>query len=207
MHIPTCQTQDLEILTFQQALGAHQWGLRPDEVALRAGLLCRLPVPPGDQGEKSLICIGINPSTAAPGDLDNLPSSRWSASPPGQVYDSFLMFNVYAQRATPAGGHGPGVQRGPLHRENMAAFRYVLEQVGAGYAPRHVWAAWGTIIEKRPTSGTASGTWWPSGGGVRGPVAVAGKCSQERPSPPPPSTCGKRRKCGPLHVVPYLDSL
>ena len=71
MHIPACQTQDLEILTFQQALVPTNEDYDRTKVALRAGLLCRLPVPPGDPGENPLICIGINPSTAAPGDLDN----------------------------------------------------------------------------------------------------------------------------------------
>ena len=33
-----------------------------------------------------------------------------------------------------------------LHRENMAAFEYVLQQAGENPA---VWAAWGNIIEKR----------------------------------------------------------
>ena len=36
-----------------------------------------------------------------------------------------------------------------LHRENMRAFEYILKNVGEGVSPS-VWAAWGTIIEKRP---------------------------------------------------------
>ena len=130
-----------------------------------------------------LICIGINPSTAAPGDLDNtLKSVERIAA--GNGYDSFLMFNVYAQRATRPEDMDQ-VCNAALHRENMAAFRYVLEQVGAGYAPA-VWAAWGTIIEKRPylrdcvrdmvAIGEAYGAQW----------LCAGKLLQERPSPPPP---------------------
>lgn len=35
-----------------------------------------------------------------------------------------------------------------LHRENMRAFEYILSNVGEGVSPA-VWAAWGTIIEKR----------------------------------------------------------
>lgn len=33
-----------------------------------------------------------------------------------------------------------------LHDENMKAFRWVLEQAGDSPA---IWAAWGTLIEKR----------------------------------------------------------
>ena len=53
----------------------------------------------GTRGEKPLICVGINPSTAAPDALDpTLQSAQRIALANG--YDSFLMFNVYAQRAT-----------------------------------------------------------------------------------------------------------
>ena len=93
MHIPACQTQDLEILTFQQALvptnedyDRTKWLYVPDYYADYRYLL-------GTRGENPLICIGINPSTAAPGDLDNtLKSVERIAA--GNGYDSFLMFNV-----------------------------------------------------------------------------------------------------------------
>ena len=53
----------------------------------------------GTRGERPLICVGVNPSTAAPGDLDpTLKSVERVALHNG--YDSFIMFNVYAQRAT-----------------------------------------------------------------------------------------------------------
>ena len=61
-------------------------------------------------------------------------------------FDSFIMFNVYAQRAT-----NPDdmelTYNSALHGENMAAFEYALSLDRTG-APA-VWAAWGTIIEKR----------------------------------------------------------
>ena len=53
----------------------------------------------GTRGENPLICIGINPSTARPGALDpTLKSVERIALRNG--FDSFIMFNVYAQRAT-----------------------------------------------------------------------------------------------------------
>jgi hypothetical protein len=62
----------------------------------------------------------------------------------GNGYDSFIMFNVYAQRATDPDAMEKSCNLS-LHRENMEAFRYVLS---ISKAPA-VWAAWGTIIEKR----------------------------------------------------------
>lgn len=114
------------------------------------------------------------------------------------------MFNVYAQRATRPEDMDQ-VCNAALHRENMAAFRYVLEQVGAGYAPA-VWAAWGTIIEKRPylrdcvrdmvAIGEAYGAQW----------LCAGKCSKKG-HPHHPLYLRKEEKVRPFAVVPYLDSL
>ena len=99
----------------------------------------------GTRGRHPLICIGVNPSTAVPGRLDNtLKSVERVARFNG--YDSFLMFNVYAQRATLPDDMDRELNP-LLHAENMKAFRYVLERAGASPA---VWAAWGAVIEKRP---------------------------------------------------------
>ena len=53
----------------------------------------------GTRGKNPLICIGINPSTARPDDLDNTLKSVERIAH-GNGFDSFIMFNVYAQRAT-----------------------------------------------------------------------------------------------------------
>ena len=90
-----------------------------------------------------MICIGINPSTAAPDALDpTLQSVNRIALSNG--YDSFLMFNVYAQRATRPDDMEKTMNP-LLHEENRKAFRYLLS-----LSPQPaVWAAWGNIIEKR----------------------------------------------------------
>lgn len=97
----------------------------------------------GTRGCNPLVCIGINPSTAAPDRLDpTLKSAERVAFSNG--YDSFLMFNVYAQRATCP----DDMEKTPtlsLHRENRAAFRYLLS---LSERPR-LWAAWGNLIDKR----------------------------------------------------------
>ena len=53
----------------------------------------------GRVGRHPLVCIGINPSTAQPGALDpTLKSVERLAAANG--FDSWIMFNVYPQRAT-----------------------------------------------------------------------------------------------------------
>ena len=97
----------------------------------------------GTRGEHPLICVGINPSTARPGALDpTLKSVERIAL--GNGFDSFIMFNVYAQRAT-SPDDMEWVLNDELHRENMRAFDYILS---LSERPT-VWAAWGTVIEKR----------------------------------------------------------
>ena len=99
----------------------------------------------GTRGEKPLICVGINPSTAVPDDLDNTLKSVERIAL-GNGYDSFIMFNVYAQRATDPDDMEMTYNCN-LHAENMKAFDYILSLDEQG-SPA-VWAAWGTIIEKR----------------------------------------------------------
>lgn len=146
MHIPNCPTCEADVLPFSDALAAslHPSADYPQEQWLY--------IPPfyseyryilGTRGKKPLICVGVNPSTAAPGALDNtLKSVERVAKFNG--YDSFVMFNVYAQRATRPNDMEQE-RNEQLHRENMAAFAYVL---ALSDAPA-IWAAWGTIIEQR----------------------------------------------------------
>jgi hypothetical protein len=97
----------------------------------------------GTRGEHPLICVGINPSTAAPDHLDpTLKSAERIARSNG--YDSFLMFNVYAQRATRP--DDMETKENPALRvENERAFAYLLS---LSQMPS-IWAAWGNLIEKR----------------------------------------------------------
>ena len=149
MHIPQGASQTVELLGFDEALAAsgrsggydaERWLYVPDFYTEYRYIL-------GTRGNDPLICIGINPSTAAPDDLDNtLKSVSRIAAANG--YDSWIMFNVYAQRATdPNDMDREKNER--LHRENMRAFAYILSGVKKPLRPA-VWAAWGTIIEKRP---------------------------------------------------------
>ena len=146
MHIPKGTTAQLELVSFQQALEAantpspdydiRKWLYAPNFYSEYRYIL-------GTRGSKPLICIGINPSTAQPGDLDNTLKSVERIAL-GNGFDSFIMFNVYAQRATDPDAMEKSCNL-QLHKENLEAFRYVLS---ISKAPA-VWAAWGTIIEKR----------------------------------------------------------
>ena len=98
----------------------------------------------GTRGKNPLICIGINPSTARPDHLDpTLQSVERIALNNG--YDSFMMLNLCAQRATDPNDmtfRYPAI----LREGNAEAFAFAL---GLSAHPV-VWAAWGTMIEKRP---------------------------------------------------------
>ncbi len=146
MHIPNGPTAALELVTFQDALAVadtpnpsydiKKWLYAPNFYSEYRYIL-------GTRGRRPLICVGVNPSTAEPDNLDNTLKSVERIAL-GNGFDSFLMFNVYAQRAT-----DPNAMEKTcnplLHRENLEAFRYVLS------ISRHpaVWAAWGAVIEKR----------------------------------------------------------
>ena len=171
MHIPSSPTAALTLERFAPALEAallpspdydvSRWLYVPNRYSEYRYIL-------GTRGEKPLICMGINPSTAAPDALDpTLQSVQRIALSNG--YDSFLMFNVYAQRATRPDDMERALNP-ELHAENRKAFRYLLS---LSPAPA-VWCAWGNVIEKRGylarcvgdflADGQAVGAQWYSAG-------------------------------------------
>lgn len=202
-HIPNGTTAELTLLTFADALRAantpspdydiEKWLYAPNFYSEYRYLL-------GTRGENPLICIGINPSTAEPDRLDNTLKSvaRIAA---GNGYDSFLMFNAYAQRATDPDAM-ERVCNPALHRENLEAFRYALSR-----SPHPaVWAAWGAIIEKRDylplcvrdflAEGEAAGARWYR----------AGRLSKKG-HPHHPLYLRSDEKLVPFDVAAYLDAL
>ena len=203
MHIPQGTTAELELVTFREALEAantpnpyydiNEWLYAPNFYSEYRYIL-------GTRGKNPLICIGINPSTAQPGDLDNtLKSVNRIALHNG--FDSFIMFNVYAQRATDPDAVEKTCNL-QLHKENLEAFRYVLS---ISQKPA-VWAAWGTIIEKRNylpqclmdmiRVGEEYGAQW----------YCAGKCSKKG-HPHHPLYLRKDEKIRPFDVVAYLKTI
>ena len=98
----------------------------------------------GTVGNNPLITIGINPSTAAPETMDNTMNPVEKIAM-GNGLDSFIMFNVYAQRATDPNQMNKEINP-MLHKENMQAFQWILEN--SGKKPI-IWAAWGKNKERR----------------------------------------------------------
>ena len=203
MHIPSGTTAEMELVTFAEALKAantpspyydiDEWLYAPNFYSEYRYIL-------GTRGKNPLICIGINPSTAQPGDLDNtLKSVQRIAHANG--FDSFIMFNVYAQRATDPDAMEKACNWA-LHKENLEAFRYVLS---IGENPT-VWAAWGTIIEKRDylkdclkdmiAAGEEYGARW----------VCAGKCSKKG-HPHHPLYLRKDECIRPFPVAEYLETI
>ena len=148
MHIPQGDTAAMVILSFEEAAerstsedyDRDKWLYVPDFYTEYRYVL-------GTRGEYPVICAGINPSTAEPDNLDpTLKSvSRIAAA---NAFDSWMMFNVYAQRATRP--DDMDTERNELlHHENMEAFRTLLQLAACSGRKPIVWAAWGAIIEKR----------------------------------------------------------
>ena len=203
MHIPKGNTTELELLTFQDALKAantpspdydiEKWLYAPNFYSEYRYIL-------GTRGKNPLICIGINPSTAEPDNLDNTLKSVERIAL-GNGFDSFIMFNVYAQRAT-----DPDTMEKKcnlrLHKENLEAFRYVLS---ISERPA-VWAAWGAIIEKRDylagcvrdmvTVGQEYGAGWYCAGAIT-----------KKGHPHHPLYLRKDEKIRPFDVKTYLETL
>ena len=149
MHIPSGSSATVELTGFDQALelsgmrgdyDSEKWLYVPDYYTEYRYIL-------GVRGRDPLICIGVNPSTAEPENLDNtLKSVERIANFNG--YQGWTMFNVYAQRATRPDYMDRELNE-TLHRENMRAFEYILKSAAdCGVSPA-IWAAWGAVIEKR----------------------------------------------------------
>ena len=203
MHIPKGTTAELELVTFEEALKAAnipsedydiaRWIYAPNFYSEYRYIL-------GTRGKNPLICIGINPSTAQPGDLDNTLKSVERIAL-GNGFDSFIMFNVYAQRATDPDAMEKVCNK-TLHQQNMAAFRYVLS---ISEKPT-VWAAWGTIIEKRDYLSQCLLDMTAIGQEYGATWVCAGKCSKKG-HPHHPLYLRKDEVVRPFDVESYLQSL
>ena len=203
MHIPSVTTDKIELLTFREALDAantpsdaydiEKWLYAPPFYSEYRYIL-------GTRGKNPLICIGINPSTAAPDDLDNTLKSVQRIAL-GNGFDSFIMFNVYAQRATSPDDMEKNCNAA-LHRENLEAFRYVLS---ISEQPV-VWAAWGAIIEKRGYLATCVRDMLEAGREFGASWVCAGAITKKG-HPHHPLYLRKDEKIKPFDVAHYLETM
>ena len=95
----------------------------------------------GESGENPLVCIGVNPSTAKPENLDNT-LIQVKARALALGYDSWIMINLYPQRATDPDDIHKNLNH-KIHRQNL---KEIKKYLSGSY---DIWAAWGTLIEKR----------------------------------------------------------
>ncbi len=203
MHIPGSATECLTLIPFAQALedankpnsqyDVTRWLYAPN-------FYCDYRYILGTRGRRPLICIGINPSTAQPGDLDNTLKSVERIAL-GNGFDSFIMFNVYAQRATDPDTMERSCNQ-QLHKENLEAFRYVLS---LSSRPA-VWAAWGTIIEKRSYLPACLRDMLRAGEDYGASWYCAGKVSKKG-HPHHPLYLRKDEKLKAFDVTAYLEKL
>ena len=129
----------------------------------------------GRVGRHPLVCIGINPSTAQPGALDpTLKSVERLANANG--FDSWIMFNVYPQRATDPNDMDRVPDRA-LCDENLRWLRAVLAETEPT-----MWAAWGTLIAGLPARTDAG-----DGGPDKRAGHPVGHLWQAEQKGPPPS--------------------
>lgn len=97
----------------------------------------------GITGKKTVICFGINPSTAEPNKLDPT-LKRVEKIALNNGFDSWVMFNVYPVRSTDFEKLSDS-NNVEIHNENIRIInKFIAERDNIT-----VWVAWGEKIEKR----------------------------------------------------------
>jgi hypothetical protein len=98
--------------------------------------------------EKSIICIGINPSTATPDKPDATIRNVIKLTKVND-YDNFYMMNLYPQRARDIKLMDKEIDINK-HNCNMYWFKALIETYTALYHKGiDIWCAWGNLIETR----------------------------------------------------------
>lgn len=103
--------------------------------------LCRYSL--GYCSRSPLLCIGVNPSTASPENLDPTIQSVARIAQKNS-YDGWIMINLYPQRSTNPDKMHQQLDN-TIHQQNLHIIKSILDN----YAISDIWAAWGTLITKR----------------------------------------------------------
>ncbi len=97
----------------------------------------------GKKTSNTIACIGINPSTASPNDLDNtLKSVKRIAAFNG--YDGWVMYNLYPQRST-----DPSLLDKEVNHHLRLKNSYAIKQSILELKIDTIWLAFGNLIESR----------------------------------------------------------
>jgi len=97
----------------------------------------------GKPGQKTLICLGVNPSLAKPEQYDGTVSSVERIAQ-HNGYDGWIMLNLYPQRSADPKLLHQDLQH-PYHQENLEIIENLFEENDP-----IIWAAWGNLIDSRP---------------------------------------------------------
>ena len=94
--------------------------------------------------QKALVCIGINPSTATPEQLDTTLNRVRKYAKKSEKYGAWYMLNVYPQRATNPNDMDKECNK-DIHVENLQHIENLLKTLPSA----DIWCAWGSNINKR----------------------------------------------------------
>jgi len=97
----------------------------------------------GKKGDKTLVCLGVNPSQARPNQYDGTVASVERIAHFNQ-FDSWIMINLYPQRATEPFLLHQKIEK-EFHEQNLEFIENLFEDKDPV-----IWAAWGNLIDSRP---------------------------------------------------------
>ena len=97
----------------------------------------------GEKSQNMVACIGINPSTAIPNDLDNTLKTVKRISEYNK-FDGWIMYNVYPQRATNPDNLSDEIDHN-IRLKNIGIITKSIKHLGIDT----VWLAYGDLIETR----------------------------------------------------------
>lgn len=92
---------------------------------------------------KTVLCFGINPSTACPECLDNTVRKVVTIAN-NNGYENWIMLNIYPQRAT-----NPNDMHTECDEDLVKKNLHYISEIAEKYGECDVWLAYGNLISKR----------------------------------------------------------
>ena len=94
--------------------------------------------------KKALVCIGVNPSTAVPKELDSTLKRVQKYAKEAGEYNAWYMINVYPQRATNPKNMNKEIDTA-IHSRNLEHIQALMTSLPTA----DIWCAWGRVITKK----------------------------------------------------------